>query len=187
MIPSFITAIKFLLFLSESILSSPLQQDGISFSEIRPESGRSIDVPHGVIITQGYSKIRRQGRKGDPDPFALNALQSKLDDDLSKENRIPISNDIETDNDDDSLPTSTPTSTNVPEEKIPTTLGPDLVSSNRKEYYDYDYDYSNSRANQEKFTVIFVKSSNHNQILNSELESGLRNLIGDNLKVFLNE
>lgn len=183
MVPSFITAIKLLLFLSESILPSPLQQDGISFSEIRPESGRSIHAPHGVIITQSYSKIRRQGRKGDPDPFAINALQSKLDDDLSKENSIPVSNDFG--NDGNSLPT--PTTTYNPEEIIPTTIGQDLVSSNIKEYYDYDYDYSNSRANQEKFTVIFVKSSKHNQIPNSDLESGLKNLIGDKLKVFLNE
>jgi len=105
MVPSFITAIKLLLFLSESILPSPLQQDGISISEIRPESGRSIHAPHGVIITQSYSKIRRQGRKGDPDPFAINALQSKLDDDLSKENSIPVSNDFG--NDGNSLPTPT--------------------------------------------------------------------------------
>ena len=32
-----------------------------------------------------------------------------------------------------------------------------------------------------------MKSSKHNQILNSDLESGLKNLIGDKLKVFLNE
>ena len=34
-----------------------LFQDGISFSEIRPESGRRIHAPHGVIITQSYSKV----------------------------------------------------------------------------------------------------------------------------------
>ena len=64
-----------------------LFQNVLTLSEFRSSAARNLDLdkPHGVIISPSYSKvllitnysfismlfqIRRQGRKGDPDPFA---------------------------------------------------------------------------------------------------------------------
>lgn len=34
------------------------------------------DLPGGVVISPSYSKVRRQGRKGDSDPFSLNIINT---------------------------------------------------------------------------------------------------------------
>jgi len=60
------------------VVSSPLPETDLTLSQFRAESGRSLDdFPSGVVISPSYSKVRRQGRKGDSDPFSLNVISSE--------------------------------------------------------------------------------------------------------------
>jgi len=59
------------------VAPSPLPETDLTLSQFRAETGRSLeDLPVGVVISASYSKVRRQGRKGDSDPFSLNIINT---------------------------------------------------------------------------------------------------------------
>merc|ERR1712062_587624 len=59
------------------VVPSPLPETDLTLSEFRAEAGRGLeDSPGGVVISASYSKVRRQGRKGDSDPFSLNIIKT---------------------------------------------------------------------------------------------------------------
>merc|ERR1711862_47801 len=153
--------ISTVVFLSATVLSSPFPQNVLTLSEFRSSAARNLDLgkPHGVIISPSYSKIRRQGRKGDPDPFADILAKAGVS---SETTTLLITTKIYDDEE--------------------TTFDENIIYYNDDENDEYD------NASEEKHVIVFVKSSDADQVPSvSDLQFELESVIQQNLSVYINE